>query len=295
MMAVRLPLRRGCPQLGDPRIRLISQENQGAQVARNVGIRNAQGEYIALLDSDDIWDITKLEKQVQYLNRHADVGVVYTWTSLIDAHGTPLKRVVASHLEGNVWPDMVVRDTMLCSGSVAMVRRHCFETVGLFDESLSGFQDWDMGIRLAQRYQFGVVKEVLTFYRHHQQSMSKCRSRKMTRQTSLEVIDKAFRSAPPELLYLKQKSYCCVNLSQAWLCVDQGNWVEATRNLIHALAQYPQIIMSEYCLRLMVAIAMTTILGPGGYTSLRKVSHQMRLWILGVHQQALWSPDQAKV
>ncbi|MGB7414144.1 MAG: glycosyltransferase family A protein, partial [Thermosynechococcaceae cyanobacterium] len=250
--------------LKDLRVKFISQENKGAQIARNVGLENATGDYIALLDADDLWEPTKLEKQVSYLDKHPDIGVVYTWTGLIDEQGSSLGRIVASQAHGNVWEKIVVRDDILCSSSVALIRAECFETVGYFDPDLEGFQDWDMGIRLAFKYQFGVIKEILTFYRHRSNSMSRSRSIEGTRETSMEVIEKSFKSAPANYQYLKRKSYSYVYLSQSWMQIDQGNAKEALKCLHKALLYHFLVLFSEYCGRLIMAISMISIFGPSG-------------------------------
>jgi glycosyltransferase involved in cell wall biosynthesis len=77
-------------QISDSRVRLISQENQGLPGARNTGIAQAQGEYVAFLDADDWWEPTKLEKQVRCFEERPGVGLVYTWTALIDASRQPM-------------------------------------------------------------------------------------------------------------------------------------------------------------------------------------------------------------
>ena len=66
-------------QLQHRRVKLIFQENQGAGIARNTGIINAKGEYLAFLDADDIWESTQLEKQVRSLEDNQKVGLGYSW------------------------------------------------------------------------------------------------------------------------------------------------------------------------------------------------------------------------
>src|SRR4028119_1857024 len=78
-------------EIKDSRVKLISQENQGLSGARNTGIWSSQGEYLAFLDADDIWEPTKLEKQVQCLDKNLDVGMVSSGISTIDPNGNLIK------------------------------------------------------------------------------------------------------------------------------------------------------------------------------------------------------------
>ncbi len=80
-------IRSGYQVVDDSRVKLISQTNLGLAGARNTGIKESQGEYLAFLDADDLWESTKLAKQVQVLDSHPEVGLVYTWVAYIDERG----------------------------------------------------------------------------------------------------------------------------------------------------------------------------------------------------------------
>ena len=180
-------------QIEDARVKLISQDNKGTSAARNTGISQSKGEYIAFLDADDLWEPTKLEKQVLCLDSKKSVGLVYTWTAYIDQFGIPTKRVIAFSEEGQVWEKLVVKD-IVCNGSSAMVRRSCLEHIGEFDSDMQPVEDWDMWIRLSAHYSLAVVKKVLVYYRQHPHSLSQNRPRMI--RAFAQVIEKAFRSAP---------------------------------------------------------------------------------------------------
>ncbi|MGH8001850.1 MAG: glycosyltransferase family 2 protein, partial [Brasilonema sp.] len=160
-------------QITDSRVRLISQENQGTAAARNKGIVESKGEYIAFLDADDIWEPTKLEKQAQCLDNNPLVGLVDAWTAFIDENSKPTGIVMKHNSEGDVYKKVVeICDSTVCCGSSPMIRRSCFDTLGLFDRE-SYIEDVDMWIRIATRYHYGVVKELLVKYRQHPSNKSK--------------------------------------------------------------------------------------------------------------------------
>ncbi len=260
-------------QVTDLRVKLISQENQGLPGARNTGIAHARGEYIAFVDADDLWEATKLEKQVQRFETDPAVGLVYTWTRLIDPLTKPTGNVFEGSLEGKIWEQIVVGD-VVGSGSCAMVRRVCFETAGVFDRNLTSVEDWDMWIRIAARYPFAAVKEHLTLYRQHPSSMSKNRQRML--QNLRTVIEKAFESAPIELLYLRNRTYGHMNRCQAWISIYAGDYDQAAHFSRQALLHNPRLRYSKNFLHLKLAIVLMRWFGSDGYARLNNLSRRLR-------------------
>ncbi|MEA5622624.1 glycosyltransferase family 2 protein [Nostoc sp. UHCC 0251] len=263
----------------DSRVKLISQENQGLSGARNTGIDHAQGKYIAFLDADDVWEPTKLEKQVCCFQENPDAGVVYTWSLLVDEHGKPTGRIFASQLEGQVWGQLLVEMDVISNGSSAVVRRDCFEAVGVFDRNLAAAADLDMWLRIAAKYPFAVVKEPLTLYRQHSSSMSKNRQRMF--QDLQKVIEKAFQSASLEMLYLRNQAYASlIMMSQAWWSVDEGDSKTAKFWQQQAYLHYSKIQYSDRYIRLSIAIILIQLFGPKGYEGFRKWTRAMYRMIL---------------
>ena len=162
--------------IGDPRVRLVEHEvNRGIAAARNTGVREALGEYVAFLDQDDTWYPRKLEKQVEILDRDStgDIGLVFTAREILrDGKRRRLSRdrrfpkpieeasrreILAAFLKRNfVW---------LIS---ALVRKRCFDDVGSFSESIrSGVDDLEFCVRVAMKYRLAYVDEVLVTRREH--------------------------------------------------------------------------------------------------------------------------------
>lgn len=270
-------------QITDARVRLISQPNQGVSVARNTGITHAQGEYIAFLDADDLWEPSKLEKQVRCLEDNPAVGLVYTWTNFIDESDNPTGVSIVSHAEGNVWEQIVVRD-MISTGSSPMIRRECFASVGVFDANISIGEDRDMWSRIAARYPFAVVKEPLTLYRRHSRNTTK-NSKKIVHELH-QVIEKSFQSAPLELLYLRNRSYGWMNYFAAWSALlGENNYNDAMYFSRQAVLHYPQLRYTLMYVRLSVAIAIIRWFGSQTYQEVRSLTCTMRRLILGIASQ----------
>jgi glycosyltransferase involved in cell wall biosynthesis len=152
----------------DARLRLLRHGvSQGASAARNTGIRASAGEYVAFLDDDDEWYPEKLEKQLRVFRRGGpELGVVYSsYTVQERPTGAILGRKVA-------WKRGFLREAILernhvGSTSCAVVLRRAFDRVGLWDERLPSFQDYDLWIRLGREFAFDFVDEDLLTYSVH--------------------------------------------------------------------------------------------------------------------------------
>ena len=137
-------------------------ENRGANVARNAGIRAADGQYIAFQDSDDVWRPRKLELQVRTFERAPeDVGVVYTGYYRVSDGDRQYGPRGKETLSGDVHEEMLKGNGWFIPTAVAAVRQACFDAVGLFDERLQRLQDWEMWLRLSERYEFELVNKPL--------------------------------------------------------------------------------------------------------------------------------------
>jgi len=151
------------------------QENQGVSAARNAAIRACTGEFVALLDSDDLWLPRKLERQMAAFEQHPDTALVYSFGAEIDEKGFELGS--GGHL-GQDLPEPDRPFESLLQGCwipalTAVFRRECLTDVGYFDEGLVGAADWDMWLKIAERWPVVCVPEVLARYRVHAVNMTK--------------------------------------------------------------------------------------------------------------------------
>jgi len=184
----------------DERIKVFSYPNAGQPASRNRGIAQAQGDYIAFIDADDLWTADKLEAQYKALQDNPQAALAYSWTDWIDESGELLKRGSYITESGDVLSKLLLND-FVANGSNPLIRRQALLDVGGFDESLSNAHDWEMWLRLAMRYPFVAVPSPQVLYRKSTSSMS-ANIWGMER-SSIQVIEKALNQAPASLQNLK--------------------------------------------------------------------------------------------
>lgn len=157
----------------DERIQLIIQVNSGVSSARNAAITRSSGQYIAFLDSDDIWHPEKLRKQLDFFKKHPEIGLLYTdkmcfYESLDNAFFCEYKIDVGIDDD---YQRLLTHDYI--STLTVMTRKDVLEHVGVFKSDLRCAEDWDLWIRIAKNFSVSVIREPLAYYREHPGGISK--------------------------------------------------------------------------------------------------------------------------
>ncbi|MEO1670770.1 MAG: glycosyltransferase [Cyanobacteria bacterium J06631_2] len=243
----------------DCRLRFILQSNLGLATTLNEGILEARGKYIAFINPGDLWHPSKLQKQVSLLDRNSHVGLVHSESMLIDYLGHSTGKIIRSGCSNAVAntlvPDVLQRSEILAQNqfvfSSVMVRRDCFEKVGLFDPQLKIIPDWEMWIRLGDRHFSMTIAEPLVYCRQHQLSNQ---DNWLTLELDLQkIIEQVYALIPLEQeAREKQKqlsySYASLFLAQEMLQHKTPDPLIARNYLYQALQHQPLICLSlEFC------------------------------------------------
>jgi glycosyltransferase involved in cell wall biosynthesis len=145
------------------KVKYIYQENKGLADARNTAIRNTTGDYIAILDGDDLWMENKIEIINQHIKEHPDVGLFYsnTYKYLYQKNKLLPLRVNKYHYDQlNLLPTFLAKGGPIVPSSV-IIKKECLETLGFFDENFRMAEDTDMWLRIATKYPFHHIEEYL--------------------------------------------------------------------------------------------------------------------------------------
>jgi glycosyltransferase involved in cell wall biosynthesis len=154
----------------DPRIRLIENSlGKGVVGARNTGIANANGEYVAMMDCDDIACPTRLEEQVAFLDDHPDFGMIGAWSEMIDEGIRVAGNFMSCSASPEAIPSLLLFNNCFTQSTV-VIRKTALPEVGY--RFYPGAEDYDLWVRIAQRAKVWNLQKVLVKYRVHTSSIS---------------------------------------------------------------------------------------------------------------------------
>jgi glycosyltransferase involved in cell wall biosynthesis len=162
----------------DRRVRSIRQPNRGVAAARNHALSLARGELVAPIDADDLWHSRKIEKQLQKMvTAGQSVGLVYSWMCTISDVGLAIAFNRPADSGASPPLSRMVESNFVGCASVPLMRTATVREVGGYDETLrqaraEGCEDYDLYLKLAERWSFTLVTEYLVGYRRSSTSMS---------------------------------------------------------------------------------------------------------------------------
>ncbi len=192
------------PLLNAGRVRYFFQDGKGVSSARNRGVKEARGELIAFLDSDDLFLPTKLEKQVELLRANPDFAFIHCNFSKFDDAGNELGERDTSKFQGTVYPELLQEWSILMAMPCILLRKATFENAGGFDKEMTWAEDLDLWRRLARLGPVGTVPETLVRVRVHPASAS------FSKRGSLKgferYLEKAFAEDPALDIVFKRRA-----------------------------------------------------------------------------------------
>jgi glycosyltransferase involved in cell wall biosynthesis len=245
-----------CQQFTDSRIKIVSQKNRGLAGARNTGIRHAQGDYIALLDGDDLWLPEKLEKHVEHLESSSSVGISFSRSAFIDEAGSSLGTYLMPKLK-EITPADLLRDNPVGNGSAAVIRKEVLEAIKFqdnlygtvedfyFDDHFRQAEDIECWLRivLQTNWKIEAIPEALTLYRVNSGGLS---ASLLNQFEALQKVIETTRSYAPELIVQWEnptKAYQLRYLARSAVRLKAGSM--AVQLMHQALAAHWQLVLEQ--------------------------------------------------
>ncbi|MEO7801813.1 MAG: glycosyltransferase [Ginsengibacter sp.] len=143
------------------------EKSLGGNAARNSGIKHSTGGLIAFLDDDDTWLSSKLSQHYNEHQKDSSTGLIYSDCMYVYEHSSIPDVLYSAELPDNVLEAMGKGIFCPATSSIVTIKRECVNECGMFDENLPSFQDWDYWFRIAHKFKFAHIPQVLVHFRQH--------------------------------------------------------------------------------------------------------------------------------
>jgi len=217
------------------RITLLTHDNRinkGQSASINLGLREATGKYIAILDSDDFWELNKLEIQVAYLEQNPDIGLVYCNGYGVDSDGKRYYDFYPKDPKENNDPNRVLLDCYILLPQNSLVRKEVYDQVGFFNEEYRSAQDHDMLIRISEVCTFAYLPDYVFNYRRHENSIS-ANKQDVRWMTGFKILEAASKRYPYKSSTIRKRK-AVLNFRLGQVFIKQGRYMKALIHIVKA-------------------------------------------------------------
>ncbi len=238
----------------DPRIRVLSQHNSGQAIARNLAMSQAQGQYFAFLDDDDLWNPDKLQKQLQLLENHPEAPFCHTNFEMIDGDSRIFREgyggVITTYCE-------LLTGCAICASTVVARREACLRAGG-FNFLVNASEDFDLWLKMARdaraQSPFLALGEFLASYRVHLGGTSRryAALHRASRQILEQHLSLARFEGDEEAVRAAREGLSNMRFNyggQAWAQFlstrKEGSAADARTHFLYALRHAPKLTMRE--------------------------------------------------
>ncbi|HIK58850.1 MAG: glycosyltransferase [Verrucomicrobiales bacterium] len=222
--------------LKDKRVHCYYQENQGQSAARNLGVKKARGEFICFLDSDNIWELNKLEQQLEFSKLNPEADIVYGDGRLIDEDGNMLFTPVIKRYSGFITEKLLMNNFI--SNNTVMSKRRCFEELGQFNEALRYAEDYDLWLRMSTRFTFNYQPKSLVKYRTSGNRLSVKHEEVLHANHS--ILDLFFKTFPNVVSHkIRRKAWCLFHTRKGRYDAGVKQYSQAIENYMKAIRYKP--------------------------------------------------------
>ena len=222
-----------------PDVQYIYQRNAGQPAARNAGIRHARGQFIAFVDSDDLWFPQKIARQIAWLDEHP---AVWCYCDCLYFREDPQHSLYRYSAQVHPRSGRILESLLLgnfISSPTPMIRRDVLIEIGLWDESVAIGEDWNMWLKIAARYPIEYVDGALAAYRVHSDNMTTGSSVTNILESNLSVLARGLAHLPGHSHRFAEKARANIFFKVGLIYLKRGQEASGRRMIFRALRNDP--------------------------------------------------------
>jgi glycosyltransferase involved in cell wall biosynthesis len=245
----------------DPRVRVISQSNQGAAAALKAGLQAAQGVYIAPLDSDDLWEPESLATHVKALESHPGIALTFSWFRVIDEMGREIG-ISSNHFRGTIGFAGLLTDFVVGATSNVVIRKSAIEEAGGVDPNIPRLYDLDMCLRVSRLGNQNVAAIPSELMRYRRRSGQLSRDLAALKREWVQVLDKLRGVEPLEVAKVEKRARSNMSRYFARLAFESGQYAVGLQLLREGFQYAPATFVADRRNWLTGAACMSGLLMP---------------------------------